>query len=84
MRALAVVEVEIPPDRGARLSDAVIGAQVHLLVFDRPPEPLDEHVVAPCTSAVHADGDGVAQQQAGEVSTGELASLDALLKVKLA
>ena len=51
MRALAVVEIQIPADRGARLGDAVVGPQIDLLVFDRTPEPLDEHVVAPCPLA---------------------------------
>jgi hypothetical protein len=26
-----------------------------LLVFHRPPQPLDEHVVPPGTAAIHAD-----------------------------
>ena len=59
MRALAVVEVQIPADRGARLADAVVGPQIDLFVFDRAPEPLDEDVVAPRAPAVHADRDGV-------------------------
>jgi len=35
------------------LSDAGVGSEVDLLVFDRPPEPLDEDVVAPGALAVH-------------------------------
>src|ERR1700676_4831173 len=65
MRTLAVVEVQIPADRGARLADAVVGPQIDLFVFDRAPEPLDKHVVAPRPLAVHADRDGVVEQQAG-------------------
>jgi hypothetical protein len=49
-----------------------------------PPQPLDKDIVAPRAAAIHADCDGIVQQQAGECGTGELASLDALLKVKLA
>src|SRR5215212_10578467 len=59
MGALAVVEVQIPADRSARLADAIVGPQIDLFVFDRAPEPLDEHVVAPCPLAVHADRNGV-------------------------
>jgi hypothetical protein len=44
MGPLAVVEGQITADRGARLGHAVIGAQVDLLVFDRPPQPFDEYV----------------------------------------
>src|ERR1700732_2161598 len=75
MRTFAVKEVEIPADRGACLADAVVGPEIDLLVFDRAPESLDEDVVAPCPLAVHADGDGVVEQQAGEGGTGELTAL---------
>ena len=27
----------------------------NLFVFERAPQPLDEHVVAPCAPAIHAD-----------------------------
>ena len=50
MRPLAVVETQIPADRRAGLRDAGVGSEVDLLVFDRPPEPLDEDVVAPSRS----------------------------------
>jgi hypothetical protein len=75
MRSLAVVEIQIPADRSARLTDAVVGPQINLFVFDRTPEPLDEDVVAPRPLAVHADRDGVVAEQAGEVRAGELAAL---------
>ena len=64
MRPLAVVKVQISANRRARLADAVIGAQINLLVFDRFPEPLDEDVVAPRALAVHADRDLVVDQHA--------------------
>ena len=75
MRPLAVVEAEIPADRGAGFRDAGVGAQVDLLVLDRPPEPLDEDVVAPGALAVHADRDLGGLQHLGEVGRGELAAL---------
>ena len=30
----AIVEVKIPADRSTSFADAVVGAQIHLLVFD--------------------------------------------------
>ena len=84
MRSLTIVEVQIPAERGTSLANTVVSPQIHLLVFDRPPQPLDKDIVAPRAAAIHADCDGIVQQQAGECGTGELASLDALLKVKLA
>ena len=74
MRALAVVEVQIPADRSARFADTVVSPQIDLLVFDRAPEPLNEDVVAPRAPAIHADRDGVVEEQAGEVDAGELAT----------
>src|ERR1700686_4231250 len=71
----AIVESEISADRGARLADALVGAQIHLLVFDAAPQSLDEHVIPPSPFTVHADGDGVAGEHAGECRAGELRAL---------
>jgi hypothetical protein len=54
----------------------------HLLVFDGPPQALDEDVVSPGAFPIHADLDLVLEQQAGEGDAGELGALDALLFVK--
>ena len=75
VRTPAVVELQIAPDPTARCAHRVIGMQIHLLVLDRFPQPLDEHVVAPTSLAVHADGDAVLLEQLREFETGELAAL---------
>jgi hypothetical protein len=75
MWTATIVEVEISADRVARLADAVIGPQVYLLVFDAAPQPLDEHVVPPSALAVHADGDAIVGEHAGEGRAGELRAL---------
>src|SRR5205823_7405677 len=80
----SVIKVEIPADRMSRLADRFVGSQIDLLVFDAAPQPLDEHVVSPCTLAVHADGDAVAGEQAGEGRTGELRALISVEDVGLA
>src|SRR6185436_16087329 len=72
---LAIVEVEITTERTARLAHAVVGPQIDLFVLDRPPYPLDEDVVAPRPLAIHADGDAVVRQLAGEGLAGELRAL---------
>src|SRR5213076_3296220 len=84
MWAASVVEVEVTADRSARLGHAVVGPQIHLLVFDAAPQPLDEDVVAPSALAVHADGDGVLDQHASEGRAGELAALIRVEDVRLA
>ena len=47
MRPAAIIKVEVSADRCAGLADAVVGSQIHLLVFDAAPQPLDEDVVPP-------------------------------------
>jgi hypothetical protein len=66
------------------LRDAVVGAQIHLLVFDAAPEPLDKHVVAPGDFAVHADGYAIAGERAGEGLASELRALVGVEYLRLA
>jgi hypothetical protein len=75
MRPSAIVEIEIFSDRRPRLANAVIGLEIDLLVFNRPPETLDEDVVAPGGLAIHADPDLPVEKNLGEVMAGELAAL---------
>src|ERR1019366_750467 len=84
MRSSAVVKFEIPADRISRLSNAFIGPQIHLLVLDAAPQPLDEDVIPPSPFAVHADGDGVAGEHAGECRAGELRALVGVEYLRLA
>ena len=64
MWAPCVIEVEVTADRSAGLADAVVGPQIHLLVFDAAPQPLDEDVVPPSPFAVHADRNAVVGKHA--------------------
>src|SRR5687767_5631159 len=47
MRPPAIVEGQVAANRGTGFADGVVGPQIHLLVLDRAPEPLDEDVVPP-------------------------------------
>src|SRR5450756_2308206 len=71
----AIIKVQIAADRSAGLADVVVGLEINLLVFNAAPQPFDEHVVPPCSLAVHADGDLVFDQHASECRAGELAAL---------
>src|SRR6267142_3264521 len=75
MRTSAVVKVEIPADRMSCLADGFVGPQIDLLVFDAAPQPFDEHIVPPGSFAVHADGDAIAGEHAGEGRAGKLRAL---------
>jgi hypothetical protein len=55
MRSPAVVEVQVSADRTAGLADAFVGLQIHLLIFDAAPQPLDEDIVPPSPLAVDAE-----------------------------
>ena len=75
MPANRVVEVDEPANVHPGIARRLVGLEVDLLVFDRSPESLDEHVVAPATFAVHADGDLVGFEYVDELRAGELAAL---------
>jgi hypothetical protein len=45
--------------------------QIDLLVLDRLPQSLDEHVVAPAALAVHANRDAMFAQHVDELAVGE-------------
>ena len=74
MLALLIVEGQPSANAGLGLGNTRIGVEVDFLVFEAPPQSLDEDVVHAAPLAVHADGDLVALQGAGEVVAGELAS----------
>jgi len=57
------------------LGHGVIGMQVHFLVIDALPQALDEEVVAPGASTVHAEGDTAVLHGPDEGRAGELAPL---------
>jgi hypothetical protein len=71
----SVVKIDISADRLACLANAVVGFEVHPLVFDGAPEPLDEHIVSPCAFAVQADRDIVRNYNVRERLTRKLAAL---------
>lgn len=74
MWASAIVEVQISTDASAGLGHGLVGVEIDLLVFDRPPEPLDEDIIPPCTLAIHRDFNPGLLQHRREVDGGKLRS----------
>src|SRR5687768_2450054 len=75
MRAALMVEREVAADPGPRFARVRVGVEVDLLVLERTPHALDEHVVEPAALAVHADLDAVLAQYPREGLGGELRPL---------
>src|SRR6202451_3994960 len=78
MQPFLVVEPEIPFDPGSRLRHRLVIFQVHLLVLERSPQPLNENVVHTASPPIHADGDLPGRQLTGELLAGELRTLIAV------
>ena len=76
-------KIQVAADRTARLADAVVGLQIHLLIFDAAPQPLDEDIVPPSPFAVHADRNVVADEHSGEDLTRELRTLVGVEDIRL-
>ena len=66
------VEVQVSPERGTRLADAIVGPQMDFLVFDRAPQLSDKNVVTLRAATIHADRDSVFKEKPGEGGPGEL------------
>src|ERR1700693_956221 len=74
MLALVIVEAKPGANAGLGLGDRHIVMEVYVLVFEAPPQSLDEDVVHAAPLAIHADRYLVALQGAGEVVAGEPAA----------
>jgi len=78
VRSLLVVERDIAADEVLGFACRLVGAQINLLVLNRSPKALDEHVVAPGALTVHADSDATTFERCHEVLVGELRTLVAV------
>ena len=72
VQALMVVKTDIAFDARPRFGHRCVIFQVHLLLFERPPQPLDKNVVHTSSAAIHADCDLSGLKFTGELLTGEL------------
>ena len=66
MGTLGIVKIEIASNGAAGFADALVGAQIYLLVFDSSPQTLNKHVVSPSPLAIHADRYSAVGKSAGE------------------
>ena len=75
MFSLVVVEQKVLCETVIRLMSIPILIEVHLLVFNCPPEPLDENIIKSSSSAIHADLDLMTFQYVQVLFICELTSL---------
>src|SRR5258708_11636286 len=75
VRALVVVELQIPCEPVTGLARAGIVVQVDLLIFDRTPQPLGEDVIQRPPAPVHADLDIGGEQHGSILGAREMAAL---------
>ena len=75
IRKPLIVKRKIPSERDASFGQAVEGVQIDLFVFDNAPQPFGEYIIALDAFAVHADGNFLIRQNAGEVGAGELTAV---------
>src|SRR5674476_1316268 len=75
MRPLLVEPIHVLGNIGARNAHTVIDSEIYPLVLHAAPQALDKHVVAPGTSAIHAEFAALGQHDIGELRSSELAAL---------
>ena len=66
VRASIIVEIDPLSDAARGFAAIGVALEIDVLVLERPPEPIDEHVVHPAASAVHGDRDARFGERAGE------------------
>ena len=75
MGTFLIIEQEVVAQAPHGLFDAIILVEIHLLVFQRTPQALDENVVESPPSAVHTDGHAMSFQDADKGLGRELGTL---------
>src|SRR5947209_13127929 len=84
VRARLVVESDPFADTGFGLAAVAVALEIDVFVLERPPQPLDEHVVDPAAAPVHRDLYAGLSERASEGGAGELAALIGVEDLRLA
>ncbi len=84
VRPAAVVVGDPPRQPHLKLAAGLEGVDVDALVFQRPPQALDKHIVHPTPFSIHRDLDVGAGQHLDEARTVELAALVSVEDFRLA
>ena len=82
VRSVPIAAADPAGQTSAPLRAGLERVEIQALVFQRSPQPFDEHIVHPAPAAVHADRDLGILEHGGKGKATELTALDALLSVK--
>src|SRR3954465_13961024 len=82
MKTFLIVKPEVTFDAGSGFRHRRVVFQVHLLVFERTPQALDENVVQAASPPAHADRDRGRSQFSGNRVAGELRPLIAVEDIR--
>src|SRR3954463_609176 len=82
MKTFLIVKPEVTFDAGSGFRHRRVVFQVHLLVFERTPQALDENVARAAPPPVHADRDRGRYQFSGKPVAGELRPLIAVENIR--
>ena len=75
VRAVVIVEADEAFEVGVGLDLGLVAFEIDLIVFDGPPEPLDEDVVEAAPLSIHREFHAKGEQWLGKFGRGELAAL---------
>ena len=75
MEAFFIVKLKVPVQTLPQIPAVFVLVQENMFVFDRPPEPFDEHIVQRPAPSIHADFHFLSQKRPGKCIRSELAAL---------
>ena len=82
MHPLVIVEVQVPRELDPRIARVGILVQLHLLIFDGPPEPFREHVVEGPSPPIHTDPHACCLEQGRVLRASKVTALIAIPDVR--
>ncbi len=73
-----IVEAKILIQAGVRVPDLLPVTQIHLVIFDRTPQPFDKNIIKSPTTPIHTDRNPLREQFSRKRQTGKLTALIAV------
>jgi hypothetical protein len=78
VKSSMMVKLDIPANPLGSCPNALIVVEIHVLIFERPPEPFGKNMINDAPSPIHADPNAMRLQESGECDTRKWAPLVAV------